>query len=52
MQEDWALYLVSKKRSTKLKMVEFDEKFSDDHAEGSEVTSVSNHEHFHLAERY
>ncbi len=37
IQEDWALFLITKKRTTKLKMTEFDENFSDDYAEGTEV---------------
>ena len=36
-QEDWSLFLITKKRTTKLKMTEFDETFSEDHAEGTEV---------------
>lgn len=31
--------MVTKKRTTKLKMSEFDETFSEDHAEGTEVST-------------
>ena len=36
-QEDWAMFMITKKRTTKLKMTEFDEAFSEDHADGTEV---------------
>lgn len=39
-QEDWSLFMVTKKRTTKLKMTEFDETFSEDHAEGTEVSWI------------
>ena len=32
--------MVTKRRTTKLRMTEFDEEFSDDHAEGTEVGIV------------
>ncbi|ELU16422.1 hypothetical protein CAPTEDRAFT_227810 [Capitella teleta] len=35
-EEDWSLFMVNKKRTTKLKMTEFDDNFSEDHAEGTE----------------
>ena len=43
------MFLVTKKRVTKLKMTEFDENFSEDHMEGTEVRiSFSHHTHFYM----
>ena len=36
-QEDWSLFMVTKYRTIKLQMTEFDEEFSEEHAEGTEV---------------
>jgi hypothetical protein len=38
MEDEWSLFLVTKKRSMKLKMTEFEEAFSDDYAEGTNVS--------------
>ncbi|XP_013385748.1 protein CASC1 [Lingula anatina] len=35
LEEDWGLFMATKKRTIKLKMSEFDEEFSDDHADGT-----------------
>ncbi|KAK2146360.1 hypothetical protein LSH36_614g02029 [Paralvinella palmiformis] len=43
MEEDWSLWLVTKKRTTKLRMTEFDENFSEDHAEGTEFNADMYH---------
>lgn len=37
LQEDWGIYLATKKRTMKLKCTEFDEEFSEDYAEGTTV---------------
>ena len=37
LQEDWGLFMITKKRSIKLKMTEFDETFGDEHAPGTQV---------------
>ena len=36
LEEDWSLYLITKRRTTKLKMTEFHSPFSEDHAECTE----------------
>ncbi|KAL3842016.1 hypothetical protein ACJMK2_020088 [Sinanodonta woodiana] len=38
-EEDWALYLMTKRRGMKLKMVEFDDTFNDELAEGTQFKS-------------
>ena len=40
LQEDWAMYMITKKRSIKLNMTEFDTEFADEHAAGSQVCSA------------
>jgi len=40
-QEDWSLFQITKRRTTKLKMTEYSETFSGDHAEGTEVFNLS-----------
>jgi len=49
MEEDWSIWMVTKKRTTKLKMTEFDETFSDDHAEGTEFNADMYHMTMELA---
>ncbi|KAL5006456.1 hypothetical protein ScPMuIL_015262 [Solemya velum] len=43
MEDEWSLYMVTKKRSLKLKMTEFDETFSDEIAEGTPHKSNMYH---------
>lgn len=38
LQEDWGIYLATKKRTMKLKCTEFDEEFSEEYAEGTTVS--------------
>jgi hypothetical protein len=42
LQEDWCVYLQTKKRSMKLKCTEFDEEFSEDYAEGTTVSVIGD----------
>ena len=39
-QEDWSLFLVTKLRTTNLKMTEFDDAFSEDYKDGTEVLGL------------
>ncbi|XP_048780286.1 dynein axonemal intermediate chain 7 homolog isoform X2 [Ostrea edulis] len=43
LEEDWCIYLQTKKRSMKLKCTEFDEEFSEDYAEGTTFQSNLYH---------
>ena len=38
LQEDWGIYMATKKRTMKLKCTEFDEEFSEEYAEGTTVS--------------
>ena len=49
VQDEWALFMVTKKRTTKLKMTEFEESFSEDHADGTEVNVYSSYLYFPLS---
>ncbi|XP_064635495.1 dynein axonemal intermediate chain 7 homolog isoform X2 [Lineus longissimus] len=49
LEEEWALFLVTKKRSMKLKMTEFEEAFSDDYAEGTNFHADMYHMVLELA---
>ncbi|KAL3842018.1 hypothetical protein ACJMK2_020090 [Sinanodonta woodiana] len=42
-EEDWALYLMTKRRGMKLRMVEFDDTFNDELAEGTQFRSNLYH---------
>ena len=39
-QEDWALYLMTKMRTMKLRMIEFDENYDENFAEGTNVSII------------
>ncbi|KAK2188252.1 hypothetical protein NP493_138g01023 [Ridgeia piscesae] len=43
LEEDWGLFMVTKKRSIKLKMTEFDETFGDEHAPGTQFHASLYH---------
>ncbi|XP_053384527.1 dynein axonemal intermediate chain 7-like [Mercenaria mercenaria] len=43
LEEDWSLFLMTKRRSMKLKMTEFDETYSEEHAEGTDFKSNLYH---------
>lgn len=43
LEEDWGIYLATKKRTMKLKCTEFDEEFSEDYAEGTTFRSNLYH---------
>ena len=38
MEEDWKVYMATKKRAMRLKVTDFDETFEEEMAEGSEVS--------------
>lgn len=43
LEDEWALFMITKKRTTKLKCTEFDEVFAEEHAEGTEFHADMYH---------